>query len=444
MDVIMPQLGETVLEGSVANWYKKVGDTVKADEPLFDVETDKVTTEIPAPVSGVLTQILVDVGVTVKVGTPLAVIEGADGSAVKTAAPAATAAAAAPAPAAPAAAAATTIAAAAPLARDSAGGARLSPVVRRLLAEHGIAAEQISGTGADGRITREDVLAYVAGSATRRAPVAAPTPQRAAAAAQSAVAPVTAAAVAEPVVANNVVAGPDDIVLPLSKIRRLTAAHMVRSRAISPHTLQAVEVDFHCVDKARKAVGADWKAREGYSLTYLPFIARAVCEAIAKFPYVNSSFGNDELIVHKRVHMGIAVDLNFEGLVATVVRDAHHKNLHGLAAEINRLAAAARRNQLKPDELSGGTYTISNSGTFGTFFSASIINQPQTAILSTDGVRKKPVVIESADGDVIGIRPIGVLAQSFDHRAFDGAYSAAFLRCLKELVETRDWLGDLT
>jgi 2-oxoglutarate dehydrogenase E2 component (dihydrolipoamide succinyltransferase) len=317
------------------------------------------------------------------------------------------------------------------LARNQAGGARLSPVVRRLLGEHGIAPEQLTGSGASNRITREDVLAYIASTGARGATAVAPVSAR----------PVAVAAASPQ--APGIVTGPDDIVMPLSKIRRLTAAHMVRSKAMSPHTLQAVEVDFHNVDKARKAVGADWKAREGYSLTYMPFITRAVCEAIAKFPYVNSSFGNDELIVHKRVHMGIAVDLNFEGLVATVVRDAHHRNLRGLAAEISRLAAAARSNSLKPDELTGGTYTISNSGTFGTFFSASIINQPQTAILSTDGVRKKPVVIEADDGDVIAIRPIGVLAQSFDHRAFDGAYSAAFLRTLKEVIETRDWLAEL-
>lgn len=425
MDVIMPQLGETVLEGSIANWYKKVGDTVKADEPLFDVETDKVTMDIPAPIAGVLTQILVEVGTTVKVGTVLAIIESA-GAVNTVAVKAAPIAAVAPAPTAAAAVVPAT-AVAQSLPRNSANGARLSPVVRRLLGEHGIAPEQIAGSGANNRITREDVLAYIQDSARDAAPAAA-------------VKISTATSESMPAV----VAGPDDLVLPLSKIRRLTGAHMVRSKAVSPHTLQAVEVDFHNVDKVRKAIGADWKAREGFSLTYLPFISRAVCEAIAKFPYVNSSMGNDELIVHKRVHMGIAVDLNFEGLVATVVRDAHHKNLRGIAVEINRLAAAARSNQLKPDDVSGGTYTISNSGTFGTFFSAAVINQPQTAILSTDGVKKKPVVIESENGDVIGIRPIGVLAQSFDHRAFDGAYSAAFLRCLKDVIESRDWFAELS
>lgn len=443
MDVIMPQLGETVLEGNVVNWYKKVGDTVTADESLFDVETDKVTTEIPAPVSGVLTEILVGAGVTVKVGTRLAVIESASSSVRKT-----TPNAPALPPAAPAAADRSVqtgnVVAPPPSLRNSAGGARLSPVVRRLLGEHGIVPEKIHGRGAGGRITREDVLAYVQNAAaqTAAASAASPASRMAAVVAQTSVAAIATSDT--PTMPLFAARGSDDLVIPLNRIRRLTAAHMVRSKTITPHAVQAVEVDFHAVDKARKAVGAQWKAREGYSLTYLPFIACAVCEAIAKFPYVNSSFGDDELIVHKRVHMGIAVDLSFDGLVATVVRDAHHRNLRGLATEINRLAAAARSNQLKPDDLTGGTYTISNSGSFGTFFSTSIINQPQTAILSTDGVRKKPVVLESDDGDVIAIRPIGILAQSFDHRAFDGAYSAAFLRCLKDVIETCDWIVKLS
>lgn len=425
MNVIMPQLGETVLEGLVANWYKKVGDTVQADESLFDVETDKVTSEIPAPVAGVITEILVAAGTTVKVGTVLAIIAAEGEAAV--AKPASL-------PANP------TIAPTQPVVQSSlaaetgrpvrltaaAGKARLSPVVRRLLGENGLAPAQITGTGNNGRITREDVLEFLAKPLRTSAAPAAPV-----------------RTYTDPVPLPAICAGEDDLVLPLSKIRRATASHMVRSKSITPHAVQAVEVDFHAVDKARQAIGKEWKEREGYSLTYMPFIASAVCEAIAKYPHINSSFGNDELIVHKRVHLGIAVDINFEGLLATVIRDAHHKNLRGLAAEISRLAAAARKNQLKPDEASGGTYTISNSGTFGTLFSTSIINQPQAAILSADGVRKKPVVIEGPEGDVIAIRPMGILAQSFDHRAFDGAYSASFLRCLKETIENRDWLNEL-
>ncbi len=428
MNVIMPQLGETVLEGVVANWYKKVGDALQVDEPLFDVETDKVTSEIPAPCAGILKEILVAAGTTVKVGTVLAIIQAA-GEVLATAPVAAASKAATIAP--PPGLAPAAVGGLA-LARSASAQAQLSPVVRRLLGENNLTPQNISGTGNNGRITREDVLAYLANTA--RSPVAAATAEAAAVPAPAAVA--TAAL-------PTISAGADDLVISLNKIRRATATHMVRSKATSPHAVQAVEIDFHAVDRVRKAVGREWKEREGYSLTYLPFIARAVLEAIAKFPCINSTFGNDELIVHKRVHLAIAVDINFEGLLATVVRDAHHMNLRGLAAAISRLAAAARNNQLKPDELAGGTYTISNSGTFGTLFSTSIINQPQAAILSVDGVHKKPVVIAGEDGDAIAIRPIGILAQSFDHRAFDGAYSASFLRHLKETIETRDWTSEL-
>lgn len=406
MDVLMPQLGETVREGSVAKWYKKAGDTVAADEPLFEVETDKVTTEIPAAASGVVEEILVDVGAVVKVGTTLAIIRTA-------------ADAPAPEPA------------AAPTGRQ----ARLSPVVRRLLGENGLKPDDITGTGEGGRITRQDVLAYLEGLRAK-----APTPDQAAApppALTPAPAPVFEPGTVAPA------AGPDEIVVPLNRTRRLTAAHMVRSKAISPHTLQAVEASFHAVERARRACGAEWKAREGFSLTYLPFVARAVCLALARYPHINARFAEDSLIVHKRVHLGIAVDLGFEGLVVPVVRDAHGQNLRGLALQMHALAEKARRGTLGSDDCVGGTYTLSNSGSFGTLISVPIIHQPQAAILSVDGVSKKPVVVEGPDGDSIAIRPVGVLAQSFDHRAFDGAYSAAFLRELKTIIEGRDWLAEL-
>jgi 2-oxoglutarate dehydrogenase E2 component (dihydrolipoamide succinyltransferase) len=280
----------------------------------------------------------------------------------------------------------------------------------------------VAGTGRDGRITREDVLAAMS---------------------TGALAGTTGPARGRAEFVPVPVAGPDDRIVPLNRIRRATAAHMVRSVATSPHTLQAMEVDFHRVERARRERGASWKAQEGFALTYLPFLCAALCEAIAEFPYVNSSFGNDELIVHRRVHLGIAVDLSHDGLVAPVLRDANQRNLRGLAVAISDLVARARSGSLVPDDLQGGTYTVSNSGSFGTLFTAPIINQPQCAILSTDGVRKKPVVVEGPDGDVIAVRPIGILAQSFDHRAFDGAYSAAFLRCLKGRIEDRDWLSAL-
>jgi pyruvate dehydrogenase E2 component (dihydrolipoamide acetyltransferase) len=290
----------------------------------------------------------------------------------------------------------------------------LSPVVRRLVAEHQLNPADIKGSGRDGRITREDVLGFIQ--------------QR---------------GKSGPSFARNQTPAPYDVSgatrKPLNNIRKRTAGHLTQSWQTVPHVLQAIEVDFQRVDLARAAEGAAWKARENFALTYLPFIARAVSVALAKFPLLNASLDGDDLIVHKAINIGIAVDLNFEGLIVPVVKDVPGKSLPQLAREINDLAVRARANRLKPDELSGGTYTLSNSGVFGTLITAPIINQPQVAILSTDGVRKKPVVIESDAGDSIAIRPVGVLAQTFDHRAVDGAYSAAFLREVKTVLETRDW-----
>jgi pyruvate dehydrogenase E2 component (dihydrolipoamide acetyltransferase) len=426
VDIIMPQLGETVLEGVVTTWYKKPGDAIAADESLFEVETDKVSTAIPCPVKGVVREILVDTGVTVKVGARLAVVDTLSDPSV--------------------------VSSTRPTRLDRNGKTKLSPVVRRLLAEAGLAAGQVEGTGRDGRITREDVLARI-GRTRPAAPTAARPPGSPAPIVTPTSGPTSTPTSgptsaqdlprADQIAPSEPVASPEDRVIPLNRIRRATAAHMVRSIATSAHTLQAVEVDFQSVERARTARGADWKEKEGFTLTYLPFVCAATCEALAEFPLVNASFGNDALIVHRRINLGIAVDLGFEGLLVPVLRDANHKNLRGLAREIQALVQKTRTNTLSPDDLRGGTYTISNSGSFGTMITAPIINQPQVAILSLDGVHKKPTVIEGPDGDAIAVRPIGVLAQSFDHRAFDGAYSAAFLRRLKQALQTRNWVSEL-
>jgi pyruvate dehydrogenase E2 component (dihydrolipoamide acetyltransferase) len=407
MDVIMPQLGETVAEGTVTRWYKKVGDAVKADEALFDVETDKVSTEIPAPVNGVLAEIVVEEGATAKVGARLAVIREANAGAP---AQSPTVRSAAAVEKAPVAAAPQQIPGSQRLPREQ-SSERLSPVVRKLCAEHALDPQQIPGTGRDGRITREDVLEYMATRAA--APAARPE------------LPAAPAGTAGIVTLNNV--------------RRRTAEHMAKSWTTVPHVMQAVEADFHRIVDARRKFGDPWKQREGYALTYLPFIARAVSVALAKFPNLNATFDGTQLTLHRRINLGIAVDLNFEGLVVAVVKDVPSKSLPQLAREINDLATRARAGRLKPDELTEATYTITNNGAFGTLFTAPIINAPQVAILSTDAIRKKPVVIESPDGDSIAIRPVGMLAQSFDHRAVDGAYAAAFLQEVKSVIESRDW-----
>jgi pyruvate dehydrogenase E2 component (dihydrolipoamide acetyltransferase) len=416
MDVVMPQLGETVAEGTVTRWHKKVGDAVKADDVLFEIETDKVSMEIPAQASGVLSEILVGEGTTAKVGARLAVIRES-GSAPRPAVGAPSDSTAAPVTAAVAATPAARPAAARPT--RSGAAERLSPVVRKLISEHKLDPRAITGSGRDGRITREDVLAYVAqrGAALPTARTEEPVPYR--------------------------IAGADTEIVPLNSVRKRVAEHMTRSWTTAPHVLQAVEADFFRVEQARRAAGGQWKSREGFSLTYLPFIARAVVLSLAKYPRLNSSFGGDHLIVHRRVNLGIAVDLNFEGLVVPVVKDAAAKPLAALARAINDLARRARENRLKPDDMTEGTYTISNNGAFGTVFTAPIINPPQVAVLSTDAVRKRALVVETERGDTIAVRPAGMLAQSFDHRAVDGAYSAAFLSELKTIIETRDWTGEL-
>ena len=240
------------------------------------------------------------------------------------------------------------------------------------------------------------------------------------------------------------VAGQNDRVVPFTNIRRRTAEHMVRSKHTSAHTMIAVEVDYSAVDKVRSAEKDRFKQNEGFSLTYLPFIARAVVDALEDWPYLNSSVGEDELIVHGEVNLGIAVDLDFEGLLVPVVHRAEEKRLTALAREIAGLASRARSKRLTMDDISGGTFTLTNAGGFGTFITVPVINQPQVAILSTDGVKKRPVVIELPDGsDGIAVRPVGNLVMSWDHRAVDGAYAAAFMAKVRDILQTRDWATEI-
>jgi 2-oxoglutarate dehydrogenase E2 component (dihydrolipoamide succinyltransferase) len=448
MDVLMPQLGETVAEGTVATWHKQEGDKVELDEILLDVETDKVSMEIPAPKAGTLAKILVPAGETVEVGTVLAVIQG-EGETLAESGNAAKPASAASDPgdeprrAEPAGAPrdAPTVTVRVPQATTS---QKLSPAVRRLVAEHKIDIAAVPGTGRSGRVTRRNVVEFIESGRAPSAPTArAPAASVAAPASGRAAAAPAAPARLAPAPSARSQAAPASDRVPFNRIRKLTADHMVKSKATSPHVLQAVEVDFSGVDRVRKAVRESWKAQHGYSLTYLPFIAHAVCKALKDFPHANASVHDDDLVLHADVNLAIAVDLGTDGLVAPVIRRADRLSLAQLAETIVDVAGRARSNKLKADDLSGGTYTLSNSGTFGTLITAPIINQPQVAILSIDGVRKKPVVIERPDGDSIAIRPVGILAQSFDHRAIDGAYSAAYLDRLRKLIELTDWFREI-
>ena len=495
----MPQLGETVTEGTITKWHKKAGDQIAEDEVLFEVSTDKVDSEVPSPIGGVVTEILVAEGETVAVGTKLAVV-GAAGEVAATAAGEAAAAngagaaagaqggsagAAVPGAAAPEGTASIREAgeeqveapsvAAAPPAGAVAGvagkpptggpprpGARpsdqrppsaptqggpgklLSPVVRRLIAEHNLDPAQIPGSGAGGRITRDDVLAVIdrqganGNGAVPGEPFAqvAPAPAMAAMAEAPPRAVYAAAPSAQP--------GARDTVVPFTNIRRRTAEHMVRSKQTSAHAMVAVEVDYTAVEAARLPARRRFKEAEGFSLTYLPFIGRAVVDALEEWPYLNSSVSEDQLIVHGEVNLGVAVDLDFEGLLVPVVHRAEEKRLVGLARDIADLASRARSKRLTMDDISGGTFTLTNAGGYGTLITVPVINQPQVAILSTDGVRKRPVAVALPDGsDGIAVHPVGNLVMSWDHRAVDGAYAAAFMARVRDILETRDWAAEL-
>jgi 2-oxoglutarate dehydrogenase E2 component (dihydrolipoamide succinyltransferase) len=430
----MPQLGETVTEGTILRWLKKVGDEIAQDEPLFEVSTDKVDSEVPSPASGYVAEILVPEGATVDVGAKLAVITGAAPSGTaKTGAPSvatvetpseAKAARsdrvpAAPSPTPPPRAPALVRIAEPAETEPSWKGLVLSPVVRQLVAEHGIDPDSVTGTGRGGRITRADVLSYI-----DRHVADSPAVQQ---------------AVAVPSTPSPV-AGARDEVVPFTNIRRLTAEHMVRSKATSAHTLAVIEADYEGIERVRKAHRAQFLEEEGIGLTYLSFIARALVDALRAYPQLNASVGDDALIVHRDVHLGIAVDLDQRGLIVPVVRNAEGQSLRGLARAIADLADRARKRKLSADEVAGGTFTITNPGPSGTFLTAPIINQPQVAILSTDGIKRRPVVISGPDGtEAVGIHSVGMLALSFDHRAVDGAYASAFLHELAREIETRDW-----
>jgi 2-oxoglutarate dehydrogenase E2 component (dihydrolipoamide succinyltransferase) len=410
--VKMPQLGETVVEGTILKWLKAEGDTVALDEPLFEISTDKVDTEVPSVAAGVLTKILVPEGTTVGVGTELAVIEGDEvaGEAAPSGVPVA----------------------ARPAAADSAvpepdRGERsqiLSPLVRKLAAEHGVDLAQVVGTGTGGRITKGDVLGFVA---SQGVPMRAP-------AAPAAAPPATSALVPPP---QTVAAGGEEFV-PVSHIRKLIAEHMHASLQVSARAWNAVEVDMENVARLRARAKDAFREREGFGLTYMPFVTRAVTEALVAFPMVNSELRGDQIIVKHYVNMGIAVSYE-DGLIVPVLKGCDAMNLVGIAKGINDLATRARAKKLLPDEVHGGTFTITNPGPFGSLISVPIINQPESAILAFDSVEKRPVVVD----DAIAIRHRVYLSLSWDHRLIDGALASQFLSRVKQNLETWDFAEDL-
>ncbi len=409
MVITMPQLGETVTEGTIVQWHKAIGDEVAEDDVLFDVSTDKVDSEVPSPTAGILREILVQEGETVPVGTALAVVMPAGAEAEPVASTAGIDAGPAP---------ATTGTAPSPPATST-------RTVLESTARH---------VGPGAHVTRDDVTGRLA---ARARPLARPAPLGAAAPERRAQQPSAEAR-----------AGEHDDVEPFSPIRRRTAEHMLRSLTTAAHTLVVMEVDYSAVERARLAARDGFSVEHGFGLTYLPFVARAVVDAIGQFPRVNASVGNDELVVHRELNLGIAVDLEFEGLVVPVIRDADLLRLGALALAMHEHATAARARRLSPDDVAGGTFTLTNAGGYGTLLTAPIISQPQVAIISTDGIAMRPVAVPMTGADTgaeygIAVHPIGNLALSFDHRAFDGAYASAFLQRVVHLLGTLDWEQEL-
>ena len=468
--VAMPQLGETVTEGTILKWAKQVGDTIAEDEVLVEISTDKVDTEVPSPASGTILEILVDEGDTVEVGTPMVVIGEAgeqlssDASTDVGSEP--TEAVSEPEPKAeveeepqvsadPAPAAASAEEAPTPSEIDAFFAEPdetekkpqlLSPVVRKLIRENDVDLSAINGTGQGGRVTRKDVEAYLASTtaaatpAEPEAPSAAPT-KPAPTEAPSPAAPTPAPAASAPVASS----GSEEV--DLDRLRVRIGENMIKAKQTAAHVWTSVEVDFERVERVRQARRAEFKANEGFSLTYLPFISRAVIDALKAYPVVNSSFFLEEkkAVYHKAVNLGIAIDLNEGGLVVGSIRNADGLRMVGLARGVKELAEKARGKGLDLDDITGSTFTITNPGPFGSFMSAPIINVPNVAILSTDTVTKRPTVVTTPDGqDMIAIRHIGYLGLSWDHRAFDGSTAVLFLRKIKENLETWDWEQELS
>jgi len=421
--VTMPQLGETVTEGTILRWLVQVGDDVKEDDPILEISTDKVDTEVPSPFSGKVTSLLVEEGETVEVGASLLELDGDSSSPsveekvsskennitepVKEIIEEVKAEAPTPSPS------------------VKNNNLKLSPVVRKIASENQLDLEQISGTGTGGRITRKDIEAYMAsGSMAKKLPNDTPVQKE-----------------VKQTESPKVTTGE------ISRLRRRIAENMVMSKQTSAHVMTSIEVDYENVEILRSKHKKSFKEENGFSLTYLPFISLATIYALREHPVVNSSFNleKDTHSIHSQINLGVAVDLNQEGLLVGTLREADSFSLKGLARKISDTSVKLREGSYELDDVSGSTFTISNNGSFNSYITSPIINQPNVAILSTESVKKRPVVIESQDGtDSIAIRHTGLLSLTWDHRVFDGSVALLFLNSIKEKLENTDWSQELT
>lgn len=435
VDLVMPKMGESIMEATVLKWHKKPGDKVKMDETVLEIATDKVDSEVPSTAEGTITEILFKENDVVPVGTVIAKVDTAGGSAAATPAPAAQPQAVQPQAAAPQA--APVQQHAAPSAPSAAGGNRFySPLVLNIASKEGIGMaelEAIPGTGNEGRVTKKDILAYVAnrGNGAAQAAQPAPQPQAVQPAPQAAAPAYTApAAVSNP--------GGNVEIIEMDRMRKLIADHMVRSKATSPHVTSFTEADVTNIVKWRDKAKKEFEKKYGEKITFTPIFMEAIVNCIKRFPMINSSVDGNRIIVKKDVNIGMATALPSGNLIVPVIKNAEVKNLLGLTKDVNSLANSARSNKLKPDDTQGGTFTVTNVGTFGSLMGTPIINQPQVAILALGSIKKRPMVMETEHGDVIAVRHMMYLSLSYDHRIVDGSLGASFLTAIANELEAFD------
>jgi len=433
-NVIMPQMGESIFEGTITKWLKRAGDPVEKDEPLFEISTDKVDAEIPSPVAGILGEIRAEAGATVQVNTVVAVIEdaGSASAPAPTTEPEELAAIAAPEPA-----------SAASDSQSSNKKIHSSPLVRRIAQDNNIDLDRVAGTGPQGRITKEDILRHLSQQEARNAPSAAPPVAEA-----PTTKPAPAAAPPEPSAVPPEVRPSDwttsaipplpGALVPLTKMRAIIAQRMAESAQISPHVHTVFKVDMTRIVRIREREKGKYEQRNGVKLTYMPFIGIAVVETLRKFPIVNASLESGSIRYHENINLGIAVALEW-GLIVPVVKQAEERSFLGMARAIVDLAERARAKRLKPEEASGSTFTLTNSGIFGEEFGTPIINQPEAAILAIGGLKKEPVIVTDAEGnDTIAIRSVQNFCLGFDHRIIDGADAGKFMSEFKKTLESWD------
>lgn len=439
VELIMPKMGESVAEATIIKWLKEEGDTIDMEESVLEIATDKVDSEVPSPTEGVLLKKLFGEDDVVKVGDPIAIIETEGGASANGAAPAAETKTEAPKSAPAVAEVQQMVTAAQEQTEDiprNSNGRFYSPLVRNIAKEEGVAVSEldsIEGSGAEGRVTKKDILSYIENRGSG-APASAPAPS--APASVPATQP-QAAAKPAPQAAPISIGGSDEII-EMDRMRKKIADHMVMSKSTSPHVTSFVEADVTNIWNWRKKVKGEFMKREGENITFTPIFIEAIVKAIKDFPLINVSVDGNNIIKRKHINIGMAAALPSGNLIVPVIHDADQYNLVGLTKKVNDLANRARNNALKPDDIQGGTYTVTNVGTFGNVLGTPIINQPQVAIMATGSINKKPAVIETPEGDFIGIRYKMFLSHSYDHRVVDGALGGMFVRRVADYLEQFD------